>query len=661
MSGAANLRYNTKPQIFLKKEIESLGEINSPQSNILFYPVGQKGGRSLKKGEIRGVLSLIDWEASLTPEVAFSFREALFACNKDEDSGDLKYGYMGYLRRAVNLISKAKPQKLSDITKEQMIDIVVDDIATHQGHVTEKRLRSKPHLRAKNARLYFKFLAYLDTCQLAYREGAISDWLPEVSKRDFQEGGVGYEKLCDALENLGITYSDWIAGGTRAGLPTSIATMLLLFCMRTVESSKTKAILTLFDAYRTIEENSEQSEMSRPDISRRILDFEVKIRAIRDSARCDYRDLPEPLVQEIRVISDSDFESLFNPPSKARAIRFGLFRSELKRIRMACYLIFLCVSGIRESELRVLRRDRIEIEQKSISFDGPEFKTNRGVSTKRFITRAFLPYLEVLDGLRLSDMDGVGLFHVSVPFSDHLSTGLSAFASDLDSLYEDFLIECEESIREIAPAVSEHMLRHVFAALALRRFKGGKVFELVREHYRHQAIYGDTDSYFTPFQTKEESVFYSREMLREMFGEHFNGESKMYGALAKQITQMVDSLKLGTPEEISKFLDEEFSDLEVELEPHEFGLCVIVKGQESVAKCFDKETSRAKTEDARESMCTGCPNFCYTDGNKDSLERARIQAEILKENRIMYAVHGSKIDQTIKNIESRLNVMETKQ
>lgn len=107
-----------------------------------------------------------------------------------------------------------------------------------------------------------------------------------------------------------------------------------------------------------------------------------------------------------------------------------------------------------------------------------------------------------------------------------------------------------------------------------------------------------------------------RDYIKELITRAAGGE-KMFGATGQWITERVRNIKFLDPQTIESIIN----DFDGELHPHEYGICLVRKETRMQAKCFDKATGTAKTEEAKWSLCGNCANRLSFANNRDAIMR----------------------------------------
>jgi integrase len=366
----------------------------------------------------------------------------------------------------------------------------------------------------------------------------------------------------------------------------------------------------------------------------------------------------------------------------------GSMNKHCEDVHDACIVIFLCLTGIRLSELKSVCADDYRRETDGIwTFDSELIKTNMGIVEVREMSGLVAEAAETLTDLSYivkrnrEDKERLPLFgryfyggdynkHVNFRRKNRGATENSS-RGRLNIVFGNFL-ERHPEFETLCPSINPHRFRHTWAEFALRRFEGN-VFEAIRRHFRHS--FG---SYFTThyvFDKLSDEVRdqleknYLVEILTKIATENIesamdeNFKRDLHGKAARHLSQAMGTSIL-TQEEIDDFIDEMADEYEG-IVAHEYGYCLVRKATKHLAKCIDRKTQTPVFENGSFVTCSGCIHLVTSEcSNKESITRIAVShtnliasmTDLMGENVKSKSLDVSK--QTVKRAETILNEME---
>jgi len=311
-------------------------------------------------------------------------------------------------------------------------------------------------------------------------------------------------------------------------------------------------------------------------------------------------------------------------------------------LHAAALIIFFSVTGARRSEIHSIQDDDlIKGNDGKYKFKSDIKKTNHSISTVRHIAGLAAEAYDAIKSVKLfPESDQINIF-IQTTFKwnnakektiyhgsyQNIPIRLKLFAEYIEKKYGEEFSYSED--------ISPHQFRHTFAEFALRRFDGN-VFSAIRDHFRHN--YGSfmTNHYirrkiYEGLESEDINELSDllkggstvvRDYIKELIKRTADGE-KMFGATGQWIMERVRNIKFLNPQTIEEIIN----DFDGELHPHEYGICLVRKETKMQAKCFDKSTGTAKTEEARWNLCGNCANRLSFGNNRDAIMRIGMKSQ----------------------------------
>ncbi|MGS0825088.1 hypothetical protein ACVBIO_04685 [Shewanella sp. 0m-8] len=452
-------------------------------------------------------------------------------------------------------------------------------------------------------------------------------------------------------------YDIWKNGGSFGTIPVAVTMALLAYSVSILESAKTSFLLDFFNLQREEEEcwnlNSIFSKQHRT------VAFVCGENPIANYPHA--RDSKNKYLVSKRISKRQRYLDLVNQYRDSLIFHESLgfpcksqreFHDTINNVYMACYLIFLTLSGIRHSELLSLTGDDYEKHS-----DGTWVYRSRLIKTENgaYHVRAISPLVsEAFNALcRLSltpkskriDGQTLPLFgrYVKMNSDNNLKDisvrrgialpamknqrkilsriSYSTYRADLTTFFNQFL-EKQPNFRELTEYVTPHQFRHSYVEFAMRRFEGN-ITRMLKMHMRHSMRSNMIDAYTRDKITEDVKENLERDYILEIVGrvvqEYKSPENALrplefYGSVAKRIHSMLDSSMVVKPENFSQVVETIAAEVET-IKASDYGYCMVMKATREQAKCLDKTTKTPKATDPEFSMCSGCPNFLVSKLN----------------------------------------------
>ncbi len=456
------------------------------------------------------------------------------------------------------------------------------------------------------------------------------------------------------LSDNNINFFEWIEGETWKPISLPVLMALLSDSVATLRSKKTSMLMDYFDYQRSENRVPLRSLIHTNSFSKFCNDKHKN-----PKYSTAYKGMKELLETHSRK----------DQPITCFPLNEGEISRHCHSVYDACLVIFLCLTGIRISEITSICADDYDIEVDGTwVFTSDLVKTNFGLSEVRTMSGLVAESAETMNRLSYVEKrnkkdnkkDNKKLaifsryffnndfFNNLAPRHSQRSITASCLSHRLNNYYASFLLNHPEFSAECI-SVHPHRFRHSWAEFAIRRFDGN-VFEAVRQHFRHS--YG---SYFTARYTNNKlsdevknqiESSYIRELLRKMVEENITAEKD--DKFKRDLTGMVvnhvckaQSANLLDINEVDSFV-EDLADEFDSIISHEYGYCLIRTETRKAAKCFDKKTMTPILINGCFELCSGCVNyFSSACSNKENIERIAIS-------------HTNMIDNfPIKNINSK--------
>lgn len=477
-------------------------------------------------------------------------------------------------------------------------------------------------------------------------------------------GLVGYLSKSDTLDRIpktvlskfkGFDFINWINADNKASLSLAQQIAMMTACVDFLESDRCKIMIALV---RSIQKYypAKGSLLVLNTIKlgllyRRFGGFQDS-RSKSPSNRSNYIRLSEILRSELKHVY-----TLFpdkNDPEKG--IDYTKLKDELKEFMIThddidpmkdtralqfkviypALIVFASMAGARQGELESIRHCDIEQDEHgNYQYRSAIEKTNHGIKTMRWIggyAAQIVDRLRALD-IRLDcsasedECEQRSLFSAltystNMPINSlkdmwrqNTKTGTHYSANQFSCWVEYWLNEqLHETLR--THYFGMHSFRHTWAEFALRRFDGMGVPELIRLHFRHSFGSYFLDHYLRDKikESDDMELTIEQRYMADIVGKVANGDMQIYGAAVNYLKKAVSEIKAMSLEEF-KVVASQYSTIDV----HEYGICAVREGSESLAQCYDKKSATPQTGLASWSKCGPCANRLSPDWTRDAL------------------------------------------
>lgn len=572
----------------------------------------------------------LDWSEAIplaTTIQLIMFKQLMRDAGKSEHDGSLfiknhmnHIDLYRWLTFAINNLNRKNIQRLSDLTPEDVMNIIVDTV--------KKRVTKKTTVAAHST--VEKRWHLLSKISEGYLSRILIDGFNEIPS---------YKSVINALQPIVSSETDWaewLAEGSYGSVPLPIASLYLKESIDVIRSINTKwyeFITNFVRANEAIPQGFLYRVVSRSE----------------DGWVISRTGVQSPLMK----IFISEARVFFKLSGKKKLPKFPFKNGDdLENysfiLHGAAQIIFLSLTGARRSEVISIKNgDLIKQNNGTYKFRSEIKKTNDAIPTLRDIAGLAAEAYDAIKSVKLhqdSSEDG-NIFEQSTFTWSHflpktikhgsyqrLPVRLQRFALHIEKKYGAEFYYSDK----IAP----HQFRHTFAEFALRRFDGN-VLDAIRNHFRHsynsfmtgryirRKIYEGLEEQDTDFLS--DLLAGGSTVVREYIGELIqrakNGE-KLYGATGQWIVERVKLIEFLDPKTLNEIIDE----FDGELSPHEYGICLIRKETKMQAKCFDKVSGTANTDEARWGLCGNCVNRLSLPNNKDAIMRIGMKSQVHAES-----------------------------
>lgn len=524
--------------------------------------------------------------------------------------------------------------------KEIIQDILNDNIDWKRGeHWSGSEIRKGTYPLNRNA-VYDVFLA-LEKTKHWKLTGKISDGIgfdfPKAALKIYTE---------ETLESYGISYEAWTKKNVRDAIPLPVSMALLHHAYTILTDKKTLFLIDYFKFQRGENRLSIRSIFTTGgfnDYCNELLTKEPKKRHTKE-----FLSRVEPLKA---IISDHyDGEITRFPMSIKEVVQ------HCNDVYDSCIVIFLCLTGVRISEMASVFSDDYQQEADGVwTFKSDIEKTNHGISEVREMAGMVATAAQAMVNLSYIDKHNrpkkdpihlFGRYFYKGDYNDrvnvrrnHRTITEGSIRQRLDDYYDNFL-KLHPELSLYCPSISPHRFRHTLAEFALRRFEGN-VFEQLRRHFRHAfGSYFTTSYVFNKLSAEVRDQIekdYLKEILTRIVKESAratldeNFKRDLYGKTVKAVSRAMGTIVL-TEDEIHDYVEtlaEEFDSIVA----HEYGYCLVRRDTKHLAKCIDIKTQTPIITNGCFELCSGCVhNLNSACSNKSSITRIAVSHNQLIES-----------------------------
>lgn len=374
------------------------------------------------------------------------------------------------------------------------------------------------------------------------------------------------------VESKGVCYNKWLTRGTWHNLHIDVALLFLNDMLEIMESPTANFLVDYFKFQRS-QYSVVVSDFSRPGAFKQVF-----LDAVEEVVSNHSASTKSNIHRLAKLFSDHGFMDQENDD-----IHFysGMFTDEGNVIKGACLVVFTILSGGRISEVNSVRFAGMEVKNNEAYFYSRLKKNDNGMGRKRSCSKNALNAINVASNISyLSPQEDVSPFS-----STHLPSVQKALkkqkrhlpsaettAKRITRIYERWAKDKSE-IDGIPETSSPHALRHVFAAIALYRFKGN-VRESIRRHFGHSNESNFTKSYVK--NKLDEEIISAAESgyFKELAYEISSDDPEFYAAVIKRIRERVSEEHVfKSINEVGDYIAEQALDSMI-ITGHEFGYSV---------------------------------------------------------------------------------------
>ena len=463
----------------------------------------------------------------------------------------------------------------------------------------------------------------------SYQEGEVSDG-PDylISIKTIEK------TLKTELKNYSINYNDWKLGGSYGSIPFVIANLLLADAINTLQSARTQQLLCYFDIVRTYKLQdltasfwsgsslTKSSQLTKYRLSGDISLLSETKEAPR-SVNLAKSLLAKPLHKKLLDLHLKYFpKTKFDFPWP----NYSCLRHDYNNLQSAIYIIFLSVMGKRgPSEVLSLRGMDVIQSNKDTGDNSVMYpsikKNNHGLRHAQGVSNFIDDSLNTLQRLSYHDKASttLPLFSASPNLKKAHALPQILSTDRSQKRLQDYYLSFSERIEHqvdfdvlsMHAKLCSHQFRHSFAEFALRRFDGN-VEELIRQHFCHSYNHWWTKRYTADKLDEQQKNNINRAYINELVPRiiYDNIDAPDFvGAVAIFVKKNFgDKIKILSPDQAEREIESLCNDV-INLTPHEYGFCLLLKQYNSMAKCKDINGSPNPSASSFEK-CTHCPNFC---------------------------------------------------
>ncbi|OUS23819.1 hypothetical protein A9Q99_27720 [Gammaproteobacteria bacterium 45_16_T64] len=571
-------------------------------------------------------------------------------------------GYFQHLNNLIMITYKLNIEKpISSWDKKDLKNIFIEVISWDENDNNYCKTKSRtdfPDLKSKGSIEYITTILRLSYQQ--YTKGILPDGLRYYIPEKFEEFA-----LKDFIESKGYDYYLWKKGGSAGSIPLHISTIILSHAIKILHSNKTKLLLAYFDFQRTANKLSHWSIFRDKTVNRLITNNfkmgkghrQIKI----DRHKALESTLSKANGKKISSIPWSDHSDV---------------KKSCDEVYDASIIIFLCLTGIRISELSTIQPGWFNRRNNGVwEFKSEDIKTNHGLITIRNMAGLVAEAADTIERLSYIDKnkDNYRLFSrtFSQPFLDKKGTYLTmtdkkkkSIASNTSTLrmrvksfYEEIINIHGDELRQEFPTIQPIQFRHTWAEFAMRRFEGN-VLEAIRHHFRHSASHS-TRSYTNQKLTEEERILLEKDYIAEIIHRMGNDEHNDFtGPIASYIKKRIkETHDICSAEEAEQAINKVNMEFE-SIIAHEWGYCLVRIESRSLANCYDSKTGIPRVEDrACFETCSNCIHRLSHSSQKEDIQRIGLSHKNFIDNYPLQRVTEESI-KIVEKCEAILDEME---
>ncbi len=467
----------------------------------------------------------------------------------------------------------------------------------------------------------------------AFSEGAISDGFAICfhNRRNSANAMFG-----DLLKKHGVHIDAYFKGGSFGEVATEVAMLLLAEAIAVLRSDQTRAAVALCKVQRSPDQIRHDLVYGRESGNRVSLNKYMKQGRIFPEFRNHghRRNAREKILRLDALFTEvigRELSALFWNSH-------GEFVNYCAEVYEACAVIFLCLTGIRVSELCTIKVSDYEKRNSGEwIFKSQVDKTHAGGSEIRVMHGLVAEAADVLEALSYSDKrtDNVGLFSRNLcqnmvdrgEEGEYFHPKKDTVSSYVKRFYARFIDKHGDAVTTKNSSISPHQFRHSFAAFALRRFDGN-VLEAIRQHFLHGEGSGYTKKYTDGKLTPSVMNQLERDYINELVARIATSEDQyeFVGGVAlyirKRVTEIIGDSHVFLPVgEFEEAVDEIARDFDI-INAHEYGYCMFSSKRKSQALCRDPRTNLPDPHRfSGFSVCSGCPMNLVLQPHAEAIKR----------------------------------------
>lgn len=520
---------------------------------------------------------------------------------------------------------KSGHTKLSLMTHEELIEMF-KDVLTRE---TNMGVRVYPELTSASTMKYL-VKQYSKIRQSFLHEELLDGFTPTISETE----------ILDELANTvapqvipNFSYPKWKAGRKFDGLPVQQSIALLAACLTHLRSPKTRLVIALHKV------QTKRNIRSFPNAWTKALqagEFLTMHENTKGSNLRHKKSFQEDFCEALGVERFEDVPAeLFDVKLDREEFldrRGGEYKFHFRSLVPTCMVVIAIITGARRNELESIQWGDIYRDEKGDwRFNSKINKTNQGLTTVRYIAGIAAEMVDLLVEISCvtqKDLNGPIFSQLIRKGATRANCAGKNFVSNsLPTVFDQFLNPFLADDLKIT-GFKMHSVRHAWAEFALRRFDGDSVPELVRQHFRHHFGSYMTKRYLHGKVFEEDGRNLAAEYIAELVGRMVQGDLRMYGPVGQFIREQIDQYTFVGEDEIELIVER----FDSQIEPHEYGFCMVRPETVTVAKCYDAQTQMARTNDACFDKCSGCVNRASLPSQAEDIKRLGISVQTSMES-----------------------------
>jgi integrase len=445
--------------------------------------------------------------------------------------------------------------------------------------------------------------------------GKISDGLSFPLTKEFK-----YLTMEPILDEVGITFEEWVQGKSHPPVPLDIAAAILSKGIELLESEEAAVALSLYTAWRQNNQHNQKwfkTKSCRLDI--------VQLSNLTDAD-------PYSIKEKLKLYGVNHITKL---PWAGKET----FRQFRRRLIGACINIIFIQSGHRSQEFqstvsndRRRKRGHLFVRQ---TLD----KSMNSLRVYRPFAELASRAAETLWNMSYIDPD---IYPIPLQHSLHDTGYAHMKAADtipselfkafhnmslnyrLTAFYLSDVVPFIPEASDIHPIIRTHQFRHSFTEFVLRRFDED-VHNKLREHFVHRSEFA-TQIYERRKLSPAVQSMHEKNYLYELIGKAAEGklESRFWGPAYQRLKKEIDQIQVIYPDKPEAHYSQILESID-RFTVFEWGFCVLFNSSKSEAKCHDSITGLPDVDaEASAGRCSGCPNNMGNSIQKENMIRAEL-------------------------------------